>query len=206
LVYDAVGPSDYIQFGVDTRDTTGAQSSSVTQTFYAWGAQLEQGSFPTSYIPTTSAPATRSADVCSISGADFAGFYNQSEGTWVFEGLRNQLDAHASIIGPITGPTASGVIPIESQKLSWWDDVSFLVNPQIASYAFEGASAYNSAGRALCLDGGAVVTDASPPQNIVTVTIGCRNGVGEYLNGTISRITYYPVRLPDDKLIELTQP
>ena len=51
------------------------------QTVYAWGAQVEAGSFATSYIPTAATPLLRSADVCSISGDEFTGFYNQSEGT-----------------------------------------------------------------------------------------------------------------------------
>jgi len=36
------------------------------QTIYFWGCQLEQGSYATSYIPTTSASVTRNADVITL--------------------------------------------------------------------------------------------------------------------------------------------
>ena len=43
-------------------------STSLTADFLAWGFQVEQSSYPTSYIPTTSSSATRVADACSKTG------------------------------------------------------------------------------------------------------------------------------------------
>ena len=51
---------------------------------YIWGAQVEEGSFPTSYIPTAGTQVTRAADNCvRMLGDEF----NPSEGTIYFEGV-----------------------------------------------------------------------------------------------------------------------
>ena len=52
-------------------------------TFYLWGAQLEAGSYSTSYIPTTSANVTRNADVISKTG--ISSLIGQTEGTLFVE-------------------------------------------------------------------------------------------------------------------------
>lgn len=61
----------------DVTPTTGAVNSSNVVTI--WGAQLEAGSYATSYIPTTSASVTRNADVISKTG--ISSLIGQTEGT-----------------------------------------------------------------------------------------------------------------------------
>jgi hypothetical protein len=51
---------------------------------YLYGAQCEQGSYATSYIPTTSASVTRNADVISKTG--ISSLIGQTEGTLFFDG------------------------------------------------------------------------------------------------------------------------
>ena len=48
-----------------------------------WGAQLEEGSYPTSYIPTNGGSVTRSAETCNGSGD--ANTFNDSEGVLMAE-------------------------------------------------------------------------------------------------------------------------
>ena len=49
------------------------------KSLYAWGCQIENSSYPTSYIPTTSSSATRVADACFKTG--ISSLIGQTEGT-----------------------------------------------------------------------------------------------------------------------------
>jgi hypothetical protein len=71
--------------------TPTAGSLTLTVTGTVEFAQLEAGSSATSYIPTTTGSAVRSADVCNITGTNFSGFYNNSEGTLVSNAYSNAL-------------------------------------------------------------------------------------------------------------------
>jgi hypothetical protein len=55
------GINTYFELGTDTRDVS-EPSSAPAMTVYAWGWQVEAGTSATSYIPTTTAPASRAAD------------------------------------------------------------------------------------------------------------------------------------------------
>ena len=54
--------------------------------FLVTGAQLETGAFPTSYIPTTASTVTRSVDNAEMTGTNFSSWYNQTEGTFLYNG------------------------------------------------------------------------------------------------------------------------
>ena len=57
------------------------ETTAANAAVFIWGAQLEEGGFPTSYIPTSGSTVTRSEDNASITGTNFSDFYNQDEGT-----------------------------------------------------------------------------------------------------------------------------
>ena len=65
---------------VDMRIETGASTP-----YYAWGAQIEAGAFPTSYIPTSSVAVTRYQDTMIMTGDDVTDVFNTTEGTMFYE-------------------------------------------------------------------------------------------------------------------------
>ena len=73
--------STNLYFGFSQNGTSGWNvfDPNFNKSVYAWGAQIELGSYPTSYIPTTSAAVTRNADVISKTG--ISALIGQTEGT-----------------------------------------------------------------------------------------------------------------------------
>jgi hypothetical protein len=66
-----------VRFASNDSGTTGGWTTGLT--IYAWGAQLEAGSYATSYIPTLGSSVTRLAEVASKTG--ISSLIGQSEGT-----------------------------------------------------------------------------------------------------------------------------
>ena len=64
---------------------TSSVSPAAGTAFY-WGFQVEAGAFATSYIPTTAAAVTRAADLVTMTGANFSGWFNASAGTLYADG------------------------------------------------------------------------------------------------------------------------
>ena len=74
---------------LDNRSSKGYGVSDLE--LFIWGAQQEQGSYATSYIPTTGATATRNADLCDNGGS--AQDFNDSEGVLYAEIAKSDVTA-----------------------------------------------------------------------------------------------------------------
>jgi len=99
-----------IYFSDDGTDVTATGDGS--KGMYVWGAQIEQGAtYPTSYIPTYNASATRAADVTSVTNvSDLIG---QTEGTIYCEFEYNGAEdtsVYNRIIGLGTGVTQNRIV------------------------------------------------------------------------------------------------
>jgi hypothetical protein len=182
-----------------------------TSSVYAWGAQLEAGAFATSYIPTVASQVTRTADVCSIVAPNFAPWYNQAEGTFVFEGDRIGYTS-SDILFAVTDGGATNLLQQTSLsatsirfgvRVGGVDQAAIAVAVS-ASAVYKIASAYKLNDFASVADGGTVATDTSGTLPTVDrLGIGSRLGSIVY-NGHIRSITYYNTRLPNAVLQGIT--
>ena len=174
-------------------------------------AQLEAGAFATSYIPTTTATATRAADVASITGSNFSSWYNQTEGTVFFEGINPAISTTAFAV---SDGSTNNRLQMESGTNSRIARVASGGTTQAAnsiaytygtSQRFAISYATNSINFANAGTLGTEDTSATIP-TVDQARIGANPTGANPLNSTIKRLTYWPVRLPNTSLQAITQP
>ena len=188
---------------------------------YVWGAQLEQGSFPTSYIPTVASQVTRSPDAASMTGTNFSSWYRQDEGTVFVNYSAPTLGgttADPYVVG-FSGGDASTTTPRISLRLEDSNDSAAL---QVID-ASGGAQANVQGGIpvdvtnarvsatyavddfAISVFDNTVATDTSgyvAAGGITHLHLGHHTGS---LNGHIKKLAYYPKRLSNATLQALTE-
>ena len=101
-----------------------------------WGAQLEAGAFPTSYIPTTTTSLTRNADVATMTGTNFSDWFNQAEGSFYTKFIRpNNIAARRAIeISDGTGTNSMRMsAQISSTNVNWQAVIAGVVVANIAT-------------------------------------------------------------------------
>ena len=199
-------PFGYLQIG--------NASDNAANDLYLWGAQLEAGSFPTSYIPTTSAAVTRSADVASITGTNFSSWYRQDEGTMFSDATVSYTvpgSVFPVVVGLNDGTTNNKIIngyltsAVAGFEVSTGGVSQAGIYQSTAAANRKLANCYRLNDFAASVNGGTVGTDTSG--TVPTINRLGINAVNGYnaLNGTIKRLTYWPQRLPNSTLQAITQ-
>jgi len=202
--------SSQANIALATADNISSYTGDGTSGLFLWGAQLEAGSFPTSYIPTTTTALTRSADVCSITGSAFTGFYNQSEGTMLANaftpasGDRTVLAADDNTANEMIRLRTEGTNPFFKVTDGGSEVVAIDAGAVTANTAFKLIGAYKVNDFASSINGGSAVTDTTGTiPTVDRMRIGAGQG-GNTMCGCISAIRYFKKRLPDAKLQSLT--
>lgn len=196
----------------------GSIGTTVNFTMQLSGVQLEQGSFSTSYIPTTTAALARSSDLLII-----------PTGSWYFstEGTITSNSA-LSYNGNTTFPYAAAWTMSDgtnSNKIRFFQN-STGANPSInmfnatvsqASYLLPSIQSIStdyklgfaySTNNAIAYGQGAALGSADtavtvPTMNTVSIGRGALSG--ESLYGWVKSFKYYPKRVPNTQLQLLTQ-
>jgi hypothetical protein len=190
-----------------------------TSGIYLWGAQLEAGAFPTSYIPTTATAVTRSADVASITGSAFSSFYNQSQFTVYMDIVRSysgNFPAFPNFASFSDGTSANNIVLYGTQNNQNITNFGLTANGAVQNDFVARPSNFpgpNLVAQALATNSsmfavnGVLTTEDTSiamPVGVNQLRIGSdRNGLAQW-GGPIRRLCFWPQRLPNSTLQNIT--
>jgi len=196
-----------------TGSTAGSNSytGDGTSGLFIWGAQLEAGAFPTSYIPTTTAQVTRSADVALIQGSNFSSWYNPNAGTMYanaapLAGVGNAAVFRIADSSAVTNyitlrQNASGTQLLGQSSSAGGGTAGLSLTNFTAGIAYKLAIAVQPSDTAVSINAGAVGTSTS----MTSMPIVDRASIGVTGSWVIRQLAYYPTRLQNSQLQAITQ-
>jgi hypothetical protein len=189
---------------------------------YLWGAQLEEGAFATSYIPTddTVGGKTREPDNVSMEGDNFSDWYNPTEGTIVLD---------CTPVYDNSSNQYRRLLSIHNNSGAQTDVIQFIqaeASNQVLSAVWDGASPQSGFGKVVpsgtrhkvafavkennmnsSYDGSIGTDDTS-----ATLPVMTEMDIGSYTQFSSTRATthynslrYYPRRLSNSQLQNLTK-
>jgi len=168
-----------------------------------WGAQAENATFATSYIPTSGSTATRSADVASISNAEMQNYISSAGVTCLMKTIWETSGANQEIHFS-DGAGSLSVSQWRQNSLRWLG----VVSTNLPNYVYKSNLVTVFAARDTTT---AVIGNDQGAYAEVAATLSL--GAGDFQFGKFSnsqrkhhilKIMYYPVRLTQSQLQALT--
>jgi len=181
---------------------------------YVWGAQLEQSSYPTSYIPTAGATATRLADASTTT--DLSSVIGQTEGV-LYAKIASFINT-----SPINYPINISDGSIDNQIAMWYgtnlNEFKTLIRQSgnklfhtttltDATEFIKVAVLYKSGGSKVYINGSLITSNTNSFAFTNTLSVLDFYGLGlgnKDFNGKLQELMLFPAALTDLQLEELT--
>ena len=190
--------------------------------FYVWGAQKEAGTFPTSFI-SSSSTATRAVDIAEITGSNFSGFYNSTEGTIysevAFAGITTSGFPRVYQFGDESADNSyhrliidNAVAPFRLNARTRISGVGTRASfnsgtvtiGQLAKTAYAYKADNFEVDYSIGSSGASTDTSGAVPTGIDELLIGNRPDGNSPLTGHIKRLAFFSTRLASETLQSLT--
>jgi hypothetical protein len=187
-----------------------------------WGCQLEAGSGSSSYVKNVSAVAgaTRNADVCNMTGANFSSWFTQGAGTIVAHSDIVKANGR-NLLCQISNASNTYIQMGNKALASAGEAIGYLVSGSIAGYtdsnnnpslntAYKSAYVWETNYFNVCVNATLAIADTSgniASSGMTQMCIGADATVptDAYIkNGHIRLLKYWPYRLPNAQIQSLT--
>jgi hypothetical protein len=179
---------------------------------YVYGAQVEEGAYATSYIPTTAASVTRGADAASKTG--ISSLIGQTEGTLFVDAVLTGKDSANGSILLATDKVSSGAIiriiytNANALRFDVFDGTSFVCQISAGAYnvgsRLKIAGAYKANDFILYVNGTQIGTDTNgtvPTTDVVNINTSI---YGDTNGSLTNQALLFKTRLTNSELAELT--
>ncbi len=209
--------SNILKIGTtDELGTTILHAGDTDSGLFVWGAQLEAGDYPTSYIPTVASTVTRNAEAARISGDLFNSFYTEGVGT-VIADFHAATSSDVRFLWSLSDQSSNNRIDC---RLDSSDSVKFFCadaslnqfdlgtqlndgNVKAVAAAFEA----NSSAVSLAGQTAEAIASGTIPSGLTQLAIGGNYlaSPGQALGGHIAHLMLYTARLTNSQAEAMSQ-
>lgn len=207
ITYIQVFPSTVPTFSYGATGSPAIYTGDGSSGVYWWGGQIELGSFPSPYIPTTTGTATRAADNITLASA----LLTPMQGAQASAAMKYNVASPTAGSGPAglsATPLASFLgLDSGSSKGDFYVGITLLTtNTWNVGADNKQASSWGAASRAISMNGVAPSTDTNVLNWGLTTTVflGDFRNTNSWIDGNIKRFPIYTSQLSSAALQALT--